>query len=74
MREAEAKLARLPAIVVADPQATTAAEIVGWVSGGALQPRAQDISWLRTIGLVMTPSMAGLVAMLALSLARTRRA
>jgi hypothetical protein len=74
LREAEAKLARLPAIVVADPQATTAAEIVGWVSGGALQPRAQDISWLRTIGLVMTPSMAGLVAMLALSLARTRRA
>jgi hypothetical protein len=74
LREAEGKLATLPAIVVADPQATTAAEIVAWLSAGHLQPQPRDIAWLRTIGLVMMPSMAGLIAMLALSLARVQRA
>jgi hypothetical protein len=73
LREAEGRLAALPAIVTADPQATTAAEIVTWLSAGHLRPEPRDIAWLRTIGLVMTPSLAGLLAMLALSLARVRR-
>jgi hypothetical protein len=74
LREAEGKLATLPAIVVADPQATAAAEIVAWLSAGHVRPQPRDIAWLRTIGLVMMPSMAGLIAMLALALARVQRA
>jgi hypothetical protein len=74
LHEAEARLAALPAIAEADPQAKTAAEIITWLSGGRITPQAQDVSWMRTIGLVMTPSMAGLIAMLALSLGRVRRA
>jgi hypothetical protein len=33
----------------------------------------RDIAWLRTIGLAVMPSLAGLVVLLALSLARQRR-
>ena len=73
LREAEARLASLPAIVTADPQATTAAEIVTWVTAGRLSPGARDIVWLRTIGLAVMPSLAGLIVVLALSLARARR-
>lgn len=73
LRAAEAKLAVLPAIVTADPQATTAAEILTWVSGGVISPAPGDISRLRALGLALTPSLAGLVGMLALSLAQARR-
>ena len=73
LREAQAKLAILPAITDADPQTKSAAEFVTWVSGGWFNPQARDIAWLRTIGLIMTPSLAGLVAMLAFSLIRLRR-
>ncbi len=73
LREAQSKLAGLPAIAVADPQATTAAEIVTWLSAGRVSPTPRDISWLRTIGLALTPSFAGLIGMLALSLAQARR-
>lgn len=73
MREAQAKLAALPAIVTADPQVITTAEIVAWISAGHLSPRPRDIYWLRTLGLTITPSLAGLIAMLALALAQARR-
>jgi hypothetical protein len=73
LREAQAKLAILPAITDADPQTKSAAEFVTWVSGGWFNPQARDIGWLRTIGLILTPSLAGLVAMLAFSLIRLRR-
>jgi hypothetical protein len=73
LRVAEAELKRIPAIAQADPQAKTAAEIIGWISAGRLSPTAQDMSWLRIVGLALTPSLAGLIAMLALSLVRPRR-
>jgi hypothetical protein len=73
LRKAEARLAVVPAIAAADPQAKTAAQIIAWLTAGRLNPTPQDMSWLRTIGLALTPSMAGLVGMLALSLARPRR-
>jgi len=68
LRAAEGKLATLPAIMLADPQATTAAEILAWLSAGAFKPAPGDISRLRALGLALTPSMAGLLAMLAISL------
>jgi len=73
LRAAEAKLARLPAIVTADPQAKTAAEILTWVSAGTFNPAPGDISRLRALGLALAPSLAGLIGMLALSLAQARR-
>jgi hypothetical protein len=73
LRAAEGKLATLPAIVLADPQATTAAEVLAWLSAGAFKPAPGDISRLRALGLALTPSMAGLLAMMALSLAQVRR-
>jgi hypothetical protein len=73
IRDAEARLSVLPSIAAADPQATTAAEIIAWLSAGHLRPTPQDISWLRVVGLALTPSLAGLIGMLALSLAQARR-
>ena len=73
LREAQSKLAGLPAVVAADPQATTVAEIVAWVSAGAFSPAPADVSRLRYLGLALMPSLAGLVGMLALSLAQARR-
>lgn len=66
----QTKLAALPAVAAADPQATTAAEIVRWVSAGAFNPAADDVARLRALGLALMPSLAGLIGMLALSLAR----
>jgi hypothetical protein len=73
LRVAEGKLATLPAIALADPQATTAAEVLAWLSAGAFKPAPSDISRLRALGLALTPSMAGLLAMMAIALAQVRR-
>jgi hypothetical protein len=73
LRAAESRLATLPAIALADPQATTAAEILAWLTGGAFTPAPSDISRLRALGLALTPSLAGLLAMLAISLTQARR-
>lgn len=73
LRTVEGKLAVLPAIALADPQATTAAEILAWLSAGAFKPAASDISRLRALGLALTPSMAGLLAMMAIVLTQARR-
>jgi hypothetical protein len=73
LRTVEGKLATLPAIALADPQATTAAEILAWLSAGAFKPAPGDISRLRALGLALTPSMAGLLAMMAISLSQARR-
>jgi hypothetical protein len=72
LNAAEARWAALPAVALADPQATTAAEMITWLSAGRLRPTARDIHRLRTIGLTIAPGLAGLIAMLALSLARSR--
>ena len=38
LRDLQAKRAALPAVAAADPQATTAAEVVAWLSAGAFNP------------------------------------
>jgi hypothetical protein len=73
LREAEGRLAALPPVATADPQTKMAAEIVTWLSAGHVAPAPRDIDRLRIIGLTITPSLAGLVAMLALVLAQPRR-
>jgi hypothetical protein len=73
LRDAEATFAALPPVALADPQAANAAEIVAWLSAGRINPEPRDISRLRTVGLTITPSLAGLIAMLAFSLAGGRR-
>ena len=70
LREAQAKLAALPAVATADPQAATAAEMVAWLSAGAFNPAPSDVARLRALGLALAPSLAGLIMMLAMSLAR----
>jgi hypothetical protein len=70
MREVQSRLAALPAIAAADPQATSAAEIVRWLSAGAFNPAADDVARLRALGLALAPSLAGLIAMMALALLR----
>lgn len=70
LRDAQAKLSALPAVALADPQATTAAEMVTWLSAGAFSPAPGDIARLRAMGLALAPSLAGLIGMLALALMR----
>jgi hypothetical protein len=70
LRDAQSQLAALPAVATADPQATTAAEVVVWLSAGAFNPTADDVARLRALGLALMPSLAGLIGMLALSLMR----
>jgi hypothetical protein len=50
----------LPTVGAADP-ASFAAELVAWVTSGALAPSARDIYRVRVAGLVIAPSLAGLV-------------
>lgn len=69
-RDVQSRLAALPAVALADPQATTAAEMLAWLSLGAVNPAPSDIARLRALGLALAPSLAGLIAMLALSLVR----
>jgi hypothetical protein len=70
LRDTQARLTALPAVALADPQATTAAETIRWLSAGMANPGPDDIARLRALGLALTPSLAGLIGMLALALAR----
>ncbi len=63
-------MATLPAVAMADPPTTTTAEMLAWLSLGALSPAPADMASLRALGLALAPSFPGLIAMLALSLAR----
>ena len=70
LRDVQSKLATLPAVATADPQATTAAEMIVWLSAGTFNPAPADVARLRALGLALMPSLAGLILMLALALAR----
>jgi hypothetical protein len=70
LRDIQSRLAALPAVGHADPQATSAAEIVTWLSAGAFNPAPDDVARLRALGLALAPSLAGLIAMMALALVR----
>ena len=70
LRAAETRLAALPTVATADPQTKMAAEIVAWLTAGHVRPTPQDVSWLRTMGLALAPSLAGLIGLLALLLVK----
>jgi hypothetical protein len=70
LRDLQTKLAVLPAIAAADPQATTASEMIVWVSAGTFNPAPHDMARLRALGLALMPSLAGIIGMLALALMR----
>lgn len=73
LRAAEAKLAPLPAIVTADPQATMAADILAWISAGHLSLTPHDIHRLRVMGLTVIPALAGIIFLFATTLLRAPR-
>ena len=73
LRAAEARLAPLPAIAVADPQATMAADIVAWISAGRIDLTPHDIHRLRVIGLTIIPALAGIIFLFATTLMRVGR-
>ena len=70
LRAAEAKLAPLPTIVTADPQATMAADILAWISAGRLSLTPHDIHRLRVTGLTVIPALAGIIFLFATTLLR----
>jgi hypothetical protein len=74
VRQLEASLVGAAPVTSADPQAETVSAIVAWASRGIIAPSPADIARLRIIGLVATPSLAGLVLMLAMSLITARSA
>ena len=73
LRSAEAKLAPLPTIVTADPQATMAAEILAWISVGRVSLTPHDIHRLRVTGLTVIPALAGIIFLFATTLLRAPR-
>jgi len=73
IRKAEASSAGATPVTSTDPQAETVSAIVGWLSRDTITPSPTDIARLRIIGLVATPSMAGVILMLAMALVTTRR-
>jgi hypothetical protein len=68
IRDAETQLARLPAVIAADPQAETATQLVNWVTFGLTKLAADDIRIARVAGMAFMPQIAGLVLMLATTL------
>jgi len=73
LRAAEAKLAPLPAIVTADPQAMMAADILAWISAGRVSLTPHDIHRLRVTGLTVIPALAGIIFLFATTLLRAPR-
>jgi len=73
LRNAEARLAALPAITTGDPQATMAADILAWASAGRVSLTPHDIHRLRITGLTIIPALAGIIFMFAVMLLRVGR-
>jgi hypothetical protein len=65
LADAEARLARLPAITTGDPQAIMAADLFAWLTAGGVSLTPHDIHRARITGLTITPSLAGILLMLA---------
>ena len=62
---AENKQDGAPAATSIDPQAETIPKLVAFVSFGRIKPNSDDIAMVRTIGFVATPSLAGVILMIA---------
>jgi len=67
-REAEARLAGLPPVTMADPQADTAAKLINWVTFKLTNITPGDIHMTRVFGMTMMPQISGLVFLLAAAL------
>ena len=57
-------------VAQAQPQSTDFAKLVTWVSRGAIQPGADDLSMLRLLFRTFLPQVGGIVLMLATSARR----
>jgi len=68
LRDAEAQLRDLPSVMAADPQADTAARLIGWTSFGLITVTNNDVHLARIAGMTLVPQLAGLVLMLAATL------
>jgi len=68
LRQAEQRLAHLPAVTIADPQADTAARLANWVTLDAVHIAPGDIHMARVLGMTLLPQISGLVLMLAMAL------
>jgi hypothetical protein len=73
MHDAEAALARLPAVGAIDPQTETAAKLLDWLTLSTAGLSAADIHMARIAGMTLLPQLAGLVLMLAMAAARPAR-
>jgi hypothetical protein len=73
LRNAEVRLATLPAIATGDPQATMAADILAWISAGRLSLTPHDIHRLRITGLTVIPALAGIIFLFATTLMQAPR-
>src|SRR5262249_4389214 len=60
-RAAEQRLAALPAVAGGDPGAAMMTELVAWISVGSLQLVPRDIERARVLGLMILPSLAGVL-------------
>jgi hypothetical protein len=58
--------------MAADPQADTAARLIGWTSFGLITVTNNDIHLARIAGMTLVPQLAGLVLMLAATLWQSR--
>jgi hypothetical protein len=68
LRDTQNKLARLPAIVAADPQADATANLFAWATAGAVNPAPVDVHMARIAGMTLMPQLAGLVLLLAVAI------
>jgi multisubunit Na+/H+ antiporter MnhB subunit len=66
----ESALASAPAIALADPGATVAADMLGWLTRGEITPSVHDFQTLRIIILTVLPAFAGPLLGLAMRLWR----
>jgi len=68
LKQAEQRLAHLPAVTTADPQAETAARLANWVTLDAIHIAPRDVHMARVLGMTLLPQISGLVLMLAMAL------
>jgi len=73
LKEAEQRLARLPAVTTSDPQADTAARLANWVSFDAVHIVPRDVHLARVLAMTLLPQISGLVLMLAVALCQPYR-
>jgi hypothetical protein len=73
LRDAENRIAHIPAISSADPQAATAAKLINWASAGLVKVTTADIGMGRIALFTLLPQCAGLVLMLAMGLWQPER-